>query len=161
MATENKRLVDGQISLVVHGFVQIWNEFEEGLAKELAVREGRENDSRLNATYQMVFRVGNSLITRNMSMGELSAALSVPMSTATRMVDLLVAEGCVRRLPDPTDRRVVRVAVTGRGRKIYRLMDSYIRRRVRKIATYLEEDELDTLLALLSKVAVAVKKTSG
>ena len=45
-------------------------------------------------------------------MGELSNALSLPFSTATRMVDYLVARGYIQRLSDTTDRRVVRVALT-------------------------------------------------
>ncbi len=43
------------------------------------------------------------------SMGELSRILNVPLSTATRIMDWLVKSGYAERLPDPQDRRVVRV----------------------------------------------------
>jgi DNA-binding MarR family transcriptional regulator len=159
MAADKQQRIDEQIAWVVHGFVRVWNEFEDALAKELASGNGKE--SRLNTSYQMVFRVGNSLIDRSMSMGELSAALSVPLSTATRIVDSLVEEGYVQRSNDPADRRIVRVAFTERGQELYKVMDGYITARVRKITGYMKEDELETLLALLSKVALAVKEVSG
>jgi DNA-binding MarR family transcriptional regulator len=147
MAAAKKQRIDEQISLVVHGFVQVWNDFEDALAKELAAKNSHGKDSRLNATCETVFRVGNSLTGRTMSMGELSTALSVPLSTATRVVDLLVEEGYIQRSNDPDDRRIVRVSFTERGQELYKLMDGYITARVRKITGYLKEDELETLLA--------------
>src|SRR5947209_6699489 len=41
-------------------------------------------------------------------MGELSKALDVPLSTATRIVDGLVEHGYAERVNDPDDRRIVR-----------------------------------------------------
>ncbi|MGA2821618.1 MAG: MarR family transcriptional regulator, partial [Anaerolineales bacterium] len=46
------------------------------------------------------------------TMGELSHELDVPLSTATRIMDWMVDNGYAQRLPDPEDRRVVRVALT-------------------------------------------------
>ena len=161
METGRKELIDEQISFIVHGFISVWNEFEDALARELSADNRKERDSRLNTSYEMVYRVGNSLVERGLSMGELSTALSVPLSTATRVVDMMVEEGFVRRLPDPSDRRVVRVAFTERGRELYNRMDSYITARVRKIAAYLNEDEMETLLGLLNKVASAIKQVPG
>lgn len=46
---------------------------------------------------------------------DLAAALDVTPVTLGRMVDRLVARGYVRRVPDPADRRALRVHVAGRG----------------------------------------------
>lgn len=166
MSGTERNVTDEQINFAVRGFVQIWNKFEEALAKEIASRNGSqktgERESRLNATYAMLFRVGSSLVSQgSMSMGELSVALSVPLSTATRVVDMLVAEGYVQRLHDADDRRIVRVSFTDRGRQLHEIMDAHITERIRQIAVYLKEDELETLLSLLNKVAVAVKRLSN
>jgi DNA-binding MarR family transcriptional regulator len=165
MSATKRHVTDEQINFVVRGFVQVWNKFEDALAKELAARNGSEKlggkDTQLTAIHAMLFRVGTGFASNgSMTMGELSATLSVPLSTATRVVDLLVKAGYVQRLQDPDDRRVVRVAFTDHGKESYRIMDDYINDRIRQIAVYLQEDELDTLLELLNKVAVAIKEIS-
>jgi DNA-binding MarR family transcriptional regulator len=90
-------------------------------------------------------------------MGELSDALSVPLSTATRMVDWLVKNGYAQRLPDPEDRRIVRVTLTSNGRKIYKAIESYIEQRFEQILSCLTVEEQGTLYTLLSRVMSALK----
>jgi DNA-binding MarR family transcriptional regulator len=53
-------------------------------------------------------------------MGALGEALGVAPSTATRMVDQLVAKRLVERRSAPEDRRAVRVALTPRGQELRR-----------------------------------------
>ena len=50
-------------------------------------------------------------------LGELADRLSCVKSNATQMIDRLEADGLVRRIPDPDDRRSVRAEVTQRGRE--------------------------------------------
>ena len=54
-----------------------------------------------------------------MRMGELSKRLMVTTGNITGLVDELVAEGLVERLPDPTNRRASLAAMTARGRKAF------------------------------------------
>ena len=54
-----------------------------------------------------------------MTMGALAAARDVALNTATAQVDRLVQAGLVERRPVPSDRRVVVVAATDRGREAY------------------------------------------
>src|SRR5436309_5888819 len=61
--------------------------------------------------HAFVFRI-LMLLSQNvepLTMGELSSELSVPMSTATRIVDGLVRSGMAERVNDSNDRRIVRV----------------------------------------------------
>ncbi len=51
----------------------------------------------------------------SMTMGELSQALSIPRSTATRMIDWMVDNGYVDRFQDGRDRRVWYVRLTDSG----------------------------------------------
>jgi DNA-binding MarR family transcriptional regulator len=52
------------------------------------------------------------------TLGELAAAERVQPPTVTAAIDRLEGQGLVRRLPDGTDRRVIRVDVTAAGRKL-------------------------------------------
>jgi DNA-binding MarR family transcriptional regulator len=154
---------DEQISFVIHGFVQVWNKFEDAIEREISTsRSLREpgNESRFARDNDILFRVGTTLSgAPSLSMGELSDALVVPLSTATRIIDALAERGLVHRFNDPDDRRVVRVTFTPKGKRLYRFIESRISERVRTITTYLTREELATLNRLLTKVALAVKET--
>lgn len=52
-----------------------------------------------------------------LSLGELAARLACVRSNITQLVDRLEADGLVRRVKDPADRRSVRAAVTPLGRE--------------------------------------------
>ncbi len=54
----------------------------------------------------------------SLTMGELSRAVSVPLSTATRMADWMVENEYAERLSDSNDRRIVRLALTENGRRL-------------------------------------------
>lgn len=147
----------------MHGFVRVWNKFEETIAREIA-EHGNLKDSahetRFGVSNDLLFRVGTTLgNASSLTMGELSSALSVPLSTATRIVDTLVERGYVERFSDPEDRRVVRVRFTASGNKLYTFIDSRIAEHVRRLAFSLTKEEMATLVKLLGKVAFAVKQT--
>ena len=55
-----------------------------------------------------------------MTMSDLSEAMGLAGSTMTRMVDPLVQKGLASRAPDDEDRRIVRIALTDRGREAQR-----------------------------------------
>ena len=93
-------------------------------------------------------------------MGEFSNALSVPLSTATRIADWLVENGYIQRLPDSDDRRVVRVALTDMGNKLYKAIDQYIRQRMQQILSSLTTEERTILLTLVSKVVSGLKEAA-
>ncbi len=105
--------------------------------------------------------VGEILLQRkNPTMGEISQALSVPFSTATRLMNWWVENGFARRLADPSDRRIVRIALTERGEQLLRAIECHITRTVEKILAPLQAEEREALLRLLSKVASGLKRES-
>jgi DNA-binding MarR family transcriptional regulator len=89
---------------------------------------------------------------QSLTMSELSAALSVPLSTTTRMVDWFVATEQAVRLPDPDDRRVVRVALTEKGRQLHEFIETQLAQRAQGTLKCLTEEERSTLAALLRKL---------
>lgn len=93
------------------------------------------------------------------SMGELSRFLDVPLSTATRIMDWLVKSGYVERLPDPQDRRVVRVGLTQNGRQIYQGVNAMMRAQVEKWLDNFTPEECQTLTDLLLKLVDAIEES--
>jgi DNA-binding MarR family transcriptional regulator len=86
-------------------------------------------------------------------MGEISKALDVPLSTATRIVDGLVDNGYAERVNDPGDRRIVRVTLTDDGRMLYGAMYDYVRERIGEVLGRLDRDEQNQFTDLLQKIA--------
>jgi DNA-binding MarR family transcriptional regulator len=93
------------------------------------------------------------------TMGELSQALSVPLYTATRMVDSLVATGLADRLSDPDDRRIVRVTLTEDGRRLHQAIEAHVAQSIQKIMACLTPEEQGILITLLRKVAASLKES--
>jgi len=158
-------LYSSQVTAVVHGFMQVWNRFEATLSKELSqIQESLQGmhpqrEHQPNANYELFYRACSSIYPEgNITMGEFSNALSVPLSTATRIADWLVDNGYLQRLPDSDDRRVVRISLTNTGKELFEAIDRYIRQRMQQILSSLTAEERTVLLTLVSKVVSGLKE---
>jgi DNA-binding MarR family transcriptional regulator len=89
------------------------------------------------------------------TMGELSRELEVPLSTATRTMDWLVNNEYAQRLPDPKDRRVVRVELTENGKATLQAISTFMLARVEQALSPLTPDEREMFIKLLNKVLYA------
>ena len=94
------------------------------------------------------------------SMGELSRDLEVPLSTATRTMDWLVNNGYAQRLPDPKDRRVVRVELTHKGKETFQTISTFMLGRVEQAMSPLNMTERKTFMTLLNKVLDAFEEAA-
>ena len=101
-----------------------------------------------------LFRILAALRSRESppTMGELSAELGIPMSSATRMADSLVRAKFVDRRGDPNDRRIVRLCLSNNGRQFIELGMSVLRQRVLQVLERFTPDEQAQLLRLASKL---------
>jgi len=75
-------------------------------------------------------------------------------------MDWMVDNGYAQRLPDPEDRRVVRVALTAVSLEVYRTINEFIMDRVEKILGQFTPDECDLFLSLLRKVLDALEQAT-
>jgi DNA-binding MarR family transcriptional regulator len=87
--------------------------------------------------------------------GHLSKKLDLSSGATTSRIDRLEREGLLRRLPDPSDRRGVRLELTDTGRERYERAVSVAARRERFFASALEPDEQQQLTGLLRKLMLA------
>lgn len=112
------------------------------------------------ADYELLYHIGVILSRQPgpMTMGELSKALDVPLSTATRIVDWLVKSGYAQRLPDPEDRRIVRVTLTDAGQEVYKAGNEFVRKRVEQLLRRFTPGECENLVLLLGKLVEALEE---
>jgi len=109
--------------------------------------------------HDLFYRIG-MVLSRSESpppMGELSKALDVPVSTATRIVDGLVENGYAERINDPDDRRVVRITLTDDGRLLYGAMYHFIRGRIEQVLSHFTAEERSQLIRLLHKLGSSLE----
>jgi len=165
MSADNKQPFDLQTRELVHGFMNLWTKFGAVLPNELAnIRENLKGISPASelhpdSNYELFFRVTSVMMNReNPTMGELSNALSIPLSTATRIVDWMVDRGYAERLPDNEDRRIVRVALTENGRKLNGMIEGYVIERVQKIMSGLTAEERSKVFSHIYEIAAIIRK---
>ncbi len=92
-----------------------------------------------------------------MTVRDMARDLGLDTSTVTRLVDVLVRDGMVRRARDEKrDRRRVFVSLTARGRslaaKLERCADDYSERILERIPPEMREDVVHTLRVLIEAI---------
>lgn len=93
-----------------------------------------------------------------MTMGELSKVCALPLSTSTHIIDRLVESGYAERSFEPEDRRVVRVALTKSGLKLYESLFVTIQRSFMPVLSRLTMQERADLRRLLHKFTDAIQE---
>ncbi|MFG3496280.1 MarR family winged helix-turn-helix transcriptional regulator [Streptomyces sp. NPDC047928] len=89
-------------------------------------------------------------------MADLAERLEVVPRAVTSLVDGLEASGRVRRVPDPANRRVVRIELTDTGRATLRQLRSARRAAAEDILAPLTADQREVLGGLLSALVDGV-----
>lgn len=155
LTTHTNHIVD-----ILRDFVRFEHRLLPSLPEDLARAKQRLDERHLGGRPEGVLRYGLyhricivlSGQKEPLTMGELSEVLDVPLSTATRLVDWLVESGYAERLPDPRDRRVVRVALTKAGQEFYQTIQEFIRQRVQQILSRFTAEEREDLVLLMQKL---------
>jgi DNA-binding MarR family transcriptional regulator len=155
--------VDAQIASIVHGFIDQWIKFEARVHLEMAKKHpiGEINfpgEHSSGNDYSHFYRLSSIIYPRDrVSMKELSHTLSVPFSKATRMASWLVGNELAERLDDPSDRRVVLISLTEKGKELHCALENYTREQVLQLlGSGLSTEEKMVLLTLISKVMSAL-----
>ena len=90
-------------------------------------------------------------------MSELAEKGHVTQGTMTGMINKLVQKDYVKRMRGATDRRVVRVELTARGRKIDKLHQEHHMNLIEKISGALTRAEQRQMVELIQKIAGALE----
>jgi MarR family 2-MHQ and catechol resistance regulon transcriptional repressor len=96
-----------------------------------------------------------------MSMSSIAQALYYSKQNLTSIVDNLVREGHVERLPDPSDRRVLNIALTAQGRTFMEERKKKIKGRLVGDLSHLSEEELERLSKAFDDIKLVLPKMLG
>jgi len=148
-----------QAAEIVRDIVRLRPRLKLGLPPDLARVKAQLDTLRSAGDHQMLFQVGIVLARQQepLSMGELSKALDVPLSTATRIADWWVKNGYAERSSDAQDRRVVRVALTKSGRDLLKAGNKLICQRVEQVLRRFTPEERETLVVLMRKLVASLE----
>lgn len=166
MAKSSLALHSDQVTEIVRHIFRLKPRLKTMLPANLARVKTRldrlhpEGRVRSTVDYDLLYQVGIILSRQPdaVTMSDLSKALDVPQSTATRIADWLVKSGYVKRLPDPEDRRIVRVALTRTGQQMYKTVNQFIQKRVEQLLSQFTADERESLVLLLRKLVEALER---
>ena len=146
----------------------VFGELESSIPQELielrdrvVMMEAKDRPASIANPF-LFFRTA-TMLARNSSltMGELSDALAVPFSTATRIANWFVDNGYAERLSDPDDRRIVRLALTDSGRSLRVAADRVVLGHIQRILSALTPEEQAILLTLCRKVVTSLKQAGA
>ncbi len=84
-------------------------------------------------------------------MSELGKRLHRSKPNMTAIVNKLIDEGKVKRLPDKDDRRVVRIMMTEKGREFLKDAKQAVRENMRKSLSGIDKAELEALAEALER----------
>jgi DNA-binding MarR family transcriptional regulator len=87
----------------------------------------------------LVFNEGTCPVT------EIAAAFLIPKPRMTYLINQMGEAGLVKRNGCPDDRRITNIALTPKGRRVFRRCDEYVKNNVRDILAELTGKELEDL----------------
>ncbi len=90
-----------------------------------------------------------------LNLAQLADDMGVTVSTASRLVDRLVAVDWVHRRPAPHNRREISLSLTPQGRSLLRKYDDQRAQRLQACLTRLTPDRQDAVVAALRELADA------
>ncbi|MBV9991063.1 MAG: MarR family transcriptional regulator [Alphaproteobacteria bacterium] len=94
-----------------------------------------------------------------LTMGALSEHLLVSNGNVTTIVARLVEDGLVTRTQDKTDRRVLRVRLTAKGKRDFRLYAAAHEAWIEQLLGDLADNEIHHLLSGLGRVKTSIERS--
>ena len=149
-----------ELTKIIQRFLCLKTRLKAVLPEDLANMKAHLGESHLGSKTDLLYHIGVilSLQQEPITMGELSRALDVPLSTATRVVDWLETNNYAIRLASPDDRRIVLVTLTEAGQGICRTITDHIRTRVERLLLRLSPEERESLIGIMHKLLTVMEE---
>jgi DNA-binding MarR family transcriptional regulator len=97
---------------------------------------------------------------QGLTMGELSSRLMVSNGNVTGLTDALVREGLVSRVPEPEDRRSLRIRLTPAGKRAFDAMTPVHEQWIDTMMQGLSRAEMAHLIELLGKLKQSLRQAA-
>jgi DNA-binding MarR family transcriptional regulator len=94
----------------------------------------------------------------NVTQKELSDIMDTDTTTIMVICDSLQKKGFLKRMKDPSDRRVNRLILTEKGKNVVSKAYPLMMKRYEFFANSISQKELETITPILEKLNVAIKK---
>ena len=119
-----------------------------------AVRDGRFKDVSVTEvhTVEAIGMYGTK------TMSQTAKNLNITVGTLTVAVNNLVKKGYVERFKCESDKRVVKIGLTSKGRLLYRLHAQFHINMIKKCTENLESGEIEALYMALEKLSLYIKE---
>ena len=95
-----------------------------------------------------------------LSMSELGKRQYISKPYMTILVDQLILDGYVQRIPDTGDRRVINIAITAEGKRHLKQAASRYKETIKKMLAELDHQDLEDLCLSLEKLRNIIAKIS-
>jgi DNA-binding MarR family transcriptional regulator len=96
-----------------------------------------------------IHTLGILMKTKSLTMSEIGSRLYISRPYMTRLADQMIADHLVERQPDPADRRVIKLAITEKGKKYLRQSLTWFKNDLKKNLTGLNDDDVEKLCTAL------------
>lgn len=120
----------------------------------------RNNPSSQSLGRYNVLRLLHASPDRRLLMSEIGDGLETSPTVVTRLVDQLVADGLVRRIDHPGDKRKTWAEITPAGAALFESESPLMMAEVQKLWQGVTEEEKRLLVHLLTKLRLSVKAAS-
>lgn len=141
------------ISIINETLVEVFNNIL--IIEQQAMQATKYNDISISEIHTIEAIGINEL--KNMT--EVASKLKITMGTLTTAINTLVKKGYVERKRLDTDRRVVLVELTNKGKLIYRIHNRFHNTMVKRTIEGLTPEEEKVLIKSLKKLNAFFKKT--
>ena len=94
----------------------------------------------------------------NCKTSDVAILLSVSPPDATRIVETLVKKGFVERINDEKDRRIIRLRITGQGKKVFETIKQELVMSFSKILEKMKKHDANALLRGMKALSNALKE---
>ena len=98
-----------------------------------------------------VHTLGVLMKAESLTMSEIGSRLYISRPYMTRLANAMIADGLVERRPDPSDRRVIKLAITDKGKKFLRQSITWFKNDLKKNLAGLNNDDVGKLCTALEE----------
>jgi MarR family 2-MHQ and catechol resistance regulon transcriptional repressor len=124
--------------------------------KKLFKHKKRLRQGQMPRSYYQILGV---LIERGeLPMSEIGRRVHISKSNMTSLIDKLVEEGLVERLPDKEDRRVINISITGKGKGYLWDWRKHSNEEIKKNLSVLSEEDMEKFVDAIENIKEILSK---
>jgi DNA-binding MarR family transcriptional regulator len=143
--------------MTIEDFADRVSEAMTVISKEF-LRHHVENFHKIKITLPQIIVLETLYRQGEINMTDLARALNVTTAAVTGLCDRLVRDGYAERIDDPADRRVVKIKLTGEGKRVAKHVLDQRKKTMIRIFGMVSQDEREKYLSILEHIREHLNK---